>query len=97
MIVLVARYSAEPGSGDAVAEALERMAALVKAREPGCRMYQVCRSSEDAGRFLLYEVYEDEAALAAHREAPHFKEIVEGQVAPLLATREREFYTIIAG
>jgi (4S)-4-hydroxy-5-phosphonooxypentane-2,3-dione isomerase len=97
MIVLVARYYARSGHEDAVAEAMERMAAEVKRREPGCALYQVCRSREDARSFLLYEVYADEAALAAHREAPHFKEIVEGQVAPLLEKREREFFTLMAG
>ena len=30
---------------------------------------------------------------AAHRETPHFKEIVEGEIVPLLDSREREVYT----
>ncbi len=95
MIVLVARYQVKPGNTDEVVAALQRMAPLVKAHEPGCRLYQVNRSEEDPNRFLLYEQYVDQAALEAHRETPHFKEIIEGTVVPLLDKRERDFYTLI--
>ena len=95
MIVLVARYQVKPDKADDVEAALQRMAPLVKAHEPGCRLYQVSRSTEDPNRFLLYEQYVDQAALEAHRETPHFKEIVEGTVVPLLDKRERDFYTLI--
>ena len=44
---------------------------------------------------VLYEHYVDGAALLAHRETPHFKEIVEGTIMPLLEKRERELYTIV--
>ena len=41
---------------------------------------------------LLYEHYVDQSALEAHRNTPHFKEIIDGSIAPLLDKREREFY-----
>lgn len=91
-VVLVARYHTVPGKADTVAAALATMAERVAADEPGCLLYQANRSTEVEDTFLLYEVYADEAALAAHRETPHFLEIVEGQVAPLLDKRERELY-----
>jgi quinol monooxygenase YgiN len=97
MIVLVAQYQAKPGRGDEVEAALKRMAPLVQAHEPGCGFYQANRSRENPDHFLLYEQYADEAALAAHRETPHFKEIVEGTIVPLLDKREREFYNLVAG
>lgn len=97
MIILVAKYTAKPGMGDTVAAALARMAPLVKEREPGCLTYQACRSKDNPDFFLLYEQYADEAALAAHREMPHFKEIIEGTIAPLLERREREFFELVAG
>ncbi len=95
MIVLIARYQCKPGASDQVLAALQRMAPLVKAHEPGCALYQVNRSQESPDSFLLYEQYEDEAALQAHRETPHFKEIIEGTIIPLLEKREREFYTLV--
>lgn len=97
MIVLVAKYTAKAGQGDTVAAALARMAPLVKAGEPGCVLYHANRSADNPDFFLLYEIYRDQAALAAHREAPHFKEIIEGIIAPILDKRERELFTQVAG
>ncbi len=94
MIVLVAKYHVKAGNGYAVQEALTRMAPLVAAGEPGCRLYQASRAQDNPDLFLLYEHYTDDAALAAHRETPHFKEIIEGTVVPLLEKREREVYTL---
>jgi quinol monooxygenase YgiN len=96
MIVLVAQYQAQPGRGDEVEAAVKRMASLVKQHEPGCLLYQANRSREDPDHFLLYEQYADEAALEAHRQAPHFKEIVEGTIVPMLDKRERAFYNLVA-
>jgi autoinducer 2-degrading protein len=95
MIVLVAKYTVKAGQGDVVEAALKRMAPLVKAGEPGCTLYHANRASDNPDLFLLYEHYRDQAALAAHRETPHFKEIIEGTIVPLLDKRERELYTLV--
>jgi len=95
MIVLVAKYIVKPGQGEAVAAALRRMAPLVKASEPGCTLYHANRAADNPDLFLLYEHYVDQAALAAHRETPHFKEIIDGTIVPLLDRRERELYSLV--
>ena len=95
MIVLVARYQVKTGKAGEVLEALSRMAPLVKEREPGCMLYQVNRSTEDPDHFLLYEQYVDQAAFEGHRTTPHFKEIVEAIVIPMLDKREREIYELV--
>src|SRR5262249_25621363 len=95
MIVLVAKYIVKPGQGDAVEAALHRIAPLVKAHEPGCTLYHANRAADNPDLFLLYEHYADQAALAAHRETPHFKEIIEGTIVPLLERRERELYQLV--
>ena len=92
MIVLAAKYFVKAGRGDEVEAALRRMAPLVKAGEPGCKLYHANRSAENSDIFLLYELYTDQAALEAHRATPHFKEIIEGTILPLLDKRERELY-----
>ena len=97
MIVLIARYHGKTGQGDAIEAALKRIAPLVEEREPGCKLYQASRSQESPDHFVLYEHYVDEAALLAHRETPHFKQIVEGTILPMLEKRERELYTLIVG
>jgi len=97
MIVLVARYHGKAGQGDAIEAALKRIAPLVAAQEPGFRLYHPCRSQDNPDLFLLYEHYMDEAALLGHRETPHFKEIIESTIMPLLEKRERELYTLAVG
>jgi quinol monooxygenase YgiN len=92
MIVLVAKYHVRPGNADEVAAALHKMAPLVAKGEPGCLLYHANRSTEDENLFLLYEQYADADALAAHRETPHFRDIIEGEIVPLLEKRERELY-----
>jgi quinol monooxygenase YgiN len=40
--------------------------------EPGCLRFDVCSVASDPNRFLLYELYTDAEAFAAHKAAPHF-------------------------
>ena len=40
--------------------------------EPGCLRFDVIQDSEDPDRIHLYEIYRDEAAIQAHRNAPHY-------------------------
>lgn len=93
-VVLIAKYHVNSGNTDKVLEALNRMKPLVEKDEPGCTFYQVSVSSEQPDVVMLYEHYRDEDALKGHRETPHFQAIIEGEVVPLLAKRERELYTL---
>ena len=96
MIVLTAKYHLRSSDDfPAVRDALEAMAERVRAEEPACTLYQVSRSTEHDDVLLLYEHYADETALVAHRETPHFQELIEGRVIPLLEKREREVYELL--
>ncbi|NCA18176.1 MAG: antibiotic biosynthesis monooxygenase [Actinobacteria bacterium] len=95
--VLIARYYVKPGNSQAVREALGKMAARVKADEPACLVYNANVDPQNENLYCLYEIYKDEAALVAHRETPHFKEIIEGIIVPLLEKREREIYEQVIG
>ncbi|MFS8087159.1 MAG: putative quinol monooxygenase [Acidobacteriota bacterium] len=44
------------------------------ADEPGCQRFDVMVHADDGNRVLLYEIYDDEQAFAAHCHAPHFFE-----------------------
>lgn len=57
--------------------------------EPGNLRFDVVQSSEDPGHFILYEVYRDQAALAAHREAPHYKKWIATVESWLVKPRQR--------
>ena len=57
--------------------------------EPGCLRFDVIQDRDDGNRFYFYEVYKDEAALAAHRQTPHFKFYAEKTEPWLAAAPER--------
>jgi quinol monooxygenase YgiN len=70
-LTVVARIRAAKGKGDALAALLTEQTTAVLKAEPGCLIYRLHRSTKDSELFLFYEVYRDEAALDAHRKAPH--------------------------
>ena len=42
-------------------------------REPGILRFDVLQQDDDPTRFVLYEVYRSQEAVASHRETAHFK------------------------
>lgn len=59
------------------------------ADEPGCLRFDVIQDQDDPSCFRFYEVYRDEAALAAHRQMPHFKRYIDTVQPWLAAPAER--------
>lgn len=74
--VVVAEFRLKPGAAAAFHAAMDRHAANSRA-EPGCLGFDVCVDSEDAHRVLLFEVYRDAEAYAAHRATESWKSITE--------------------
>lgn len=72
MISLVIVVKAAEGKAEDFLKYLAEEAADVMAHEPGCKQFLISRSKEDASVFTLAEFYEDEAALAHHRQTRHF-------------------------
>ena len=72
---VIATWVAKEGEEDTVAGIL-RVNAQATQAEPGCREFTVWRESGEPRTFVLYEVYDDEAAFQAHRESEHFKRYV---------------------
>ena len=50
-----------------------RMAAKVKANEPGALIYQLTRSKAEPGVYKMIEFYRDQAAFEAHAAADYFQ------------------------
>jgi quinol monooxygenase YgiN len=91
MIVLQVTIQVKP---EHVAEFLEVVrydAEHSEKDEPGCLRFDVIQDRADANRFYFYEVYKDDAALAVHRETPHFKFYAEKTQPWLAGTPERRF------
>jgi len=71
MIGMMVELTIAPGGTDAFERAVAVQAASVRANEPGNRLYELFKSTTLADSYTLIEIYEDEAALAAHRTSSH--------------------------
>jgi quinol monooxygenase YgiN len=65
------------------------------AKEPGCYRFDIVNLASDPNHFFLYEVYENEAALKAHRETDHFKKFA-AAAAKMVAKREVRAMSVLA-
>lgn len=72
MIALVVSLQVHEHKIDAFLTAIEANAERTFSDEPGCRYFDVTRDLSDPLHFVFYELYDDEAAVEAHRAAPHF-------------------------
>ncbi len=57
-------------------------------REPGNLRFDVTQQVDDPNRFLLYEVYRDDAGMMAHKETDHYARWRDA-VAPWMAEQRR--------
>lgn len=69
---LVVNMETQPARTDEFIAEIQNNAAATRG-EPGCRSFEVLREIARPTHFVLYEIYENEAAMQAHRETAHFK------------------------
>lgn len=72
MLALIVEFRIKPAHIEAFDVAIRANAQASVDTEPGCRHFDVCRDPDDATLFFLYELYDDEAAIQAHLQSPHF-------------------------
>jgi (4S)-4-hydroxy-5-phosphonooxypentane-2,3-dione isomerase len=65
------------------------------AKEPGCRRFDILNLASDPNHFFLYEVYDNEAALKAHRETEHFKKYI-AAAGKMIAKRDVRPMSVVA-
>jgi quinol monooxygenase YgiN len=92
-IITVARWHVNPGAVATVLELLVDVRRQSQA-EPGCLGYEVFTRVGETDELLLLERYADVAALQAHRESMHYRNIVQGRILPLLSDRQVEVLKI---
>ena len=68
---LVVEFEIRPEAADRFVALVSDNARASLADEPGCRQFDVLRTIEQPNRIVLYEVYADAAAFAAHMKQPH--------------------------
>jgi (4S)-4-hydroxy-5-phosphonooxypentane-2,3-dione isomerase len=93
-LVNVVEYDIVPGQIDGYLAALkENGAATVK--EPGCHEFNILVSQKDPNHVLIFEVYNDAAAVQAHRETDHFKKYA-ATIKDMIAKREVRPFSSVA-
>lgn len=71
MYVVCVHIHVKPEHRDAFLEASKENARRT-VQEPGNLRFDVLQQADDTDRFMLYEVYKDEAGMNAHKETAHY-------------------------
>lgn len=74
MVTILFRMKAKDGKADEAQAQLKKMTEAVEAQEPATLAYVFHRSQQDAAEFVLFEVYQDEAAMQSHMQTAHMGE-----------------------
>lgn len=93
-LLVVAQWEAREGQADAVLAILRRFLPQAQS-DPGVRLFLVARGRDNPAQFLFYELFVDDAALAAHQASEYFKSLITGEALPLLSKRERAQYALL--
>ena len=92
---VIARHTTVDGMRDAVFAILPKLIEASR-NEPGNLAFDAYLNVDDPRSYVLLERYASRAAFAEHRETPHFKELMLGQILPQLESRVIERYDVIA-
>jgi quinol monooxygenase YgiN len=93
-LLVVSQREAKEGQSEAVLVILRRFLALAQS-DPGVRLFLISRGRDNPAQFLFYELFVDDAALAAHQASEYFKSLIVGEALPLLSRRERAQYFLL--
>jgi quinol monooxygenase YgiN len=93
MVSYIVELKFTPEDRAEIAEILRQLAGASRL-EPGCVSFIPHQLQDDPDTVLIYEQYKDDAALAAHRESPHFKKYAVGGLYQKM--RERKLENLIA-
>jgi quinol monooxygenase YgiN len=95
MISFTVRMKFRPQDRQRVAELLALLAHASR-EEPGCVTYVPHTVDGEPDTIVLYEQWDDQKALEAHRITPHFKNWVVGGLYQLMLERQTENLTALA-
>ena len=92
MIILIVHIQIKPDRVEAFkAATIENGRNSIQ--EPGVTQFDFVQQNDDPTRFVLYEVYKDQAATVAHKETAHYNAWVAKVDDMFAEPRTRAFYT----
>lgn len=71
-IAVIAKLNVAEGKEAEFEKTMLELAAQVRANEPGNQLYTLCK--DEAGKYLVMELYADADALTQHGQSAHFQE-----------------------
>jgi autoinducer 2-degrading protein len=72
MLAMWVKVRVKPEGRERFLQAIEVDALGSEKDEPGCLRFNVLHDQQEPNVYYFFEVYRDEAALEAHRAAPHY-------------------------
>ena len=94
--IITVAFHLRPDSVANFLQLIQENARSSLADEPGCRRFDVLLHHEDKNHVLLYEMYDDEFAFAAHCQMPYFHEFDRAS-RDLCEAKIVQRYTLIQG
>src|SRR5215510_5720523 len=95
MRAILAYLTTKPGKEAEFQDKMTAQARRCLANEPGCLQFDVTQDARNPTRFVMLEVYKDDAAIKAHQDSLHFKDF-RPVVSELVAERKVEVFTIVS-
>ncbi len=95
MRAIIATLTAKPGKEAEFQKQMTAQAQRCLNNEPGCLQFDVVQDPQNPARFVMIEVYKDDAAVKAHQESQHFKDF-RPVVGELVADRKVEVLHMVS-
>jgi quinol monooxygenase YgiN len=95
MRAILAYLTTKPGKEAEFQQQMTAQAKRCLANEPGCLQFDVVQDPKSPTRFVMLEVYKDDAAIKAHQESQHFKDF-RPVVGELVADRKVEIFNMVS-
>jgi len=90
VFIQLVHFEVKPGRVDKFLEVF-RGNIIGGRQEPGIVRFDLLQTSDDANKFMMYEVFKSEAALEDHRKTDHYKATVAGLEGLLVRPRSKSY------
>jgi quinol monooxygenase YgiN len=94
MVTFIVRLKFAADERSEIAETLRQLAEASRT-EPGCVSYIPHQVEDDPDTVVIYEQYQDQQALAAHRASAHFQKLAVGGLYQRMRERAVENLTAL--
>lgn len=95
--VIIVDFRLKPGTRGEFRRLIDANARASVATETGCRRFDVLEPTGEDDRVVLYEIYDNRAALDDHMRTAHFKDFDRQSQALVAAKSVAEYALVCAG